>query len=149
MTTFLTRKPIASLTRADLEAFPIWEFATDEEGHPGRDETWVRPSKASLIPLDSYSLSIRAQFLTPTGNLLHGFISVNTVGEFETVHGAIFTNSDYVFIPWPGYGGAKQSAAEAAAQLSLAIQDLFPLHFRLALPLEGESTPRNGIYAFQ
>lgn len=149
MVTFLTRKPIASLTLADLEAFPIWEFATDEEGHPGRDETWVRPLKASLIPLNSYSLSVRAQFQTPTGNLFHGFVSVNTAGEFETVHGAILASSDYVFIPWPGYDGATQSAAEAAAQLSLTVQDLFPLRFRLALPLEGESTPRNGTYTYQ
>jgi hypothetical protein len=149
MTTFLTRKPIESLTQADLEAFPIWEFSTDEEGHPGRDETWVRPSKASLIPLNSYSLSVRAQFQTPTGNLLQGLVSVTTAGEFETVHGAILIPGDYVFIPWPGYNSAKQSAAEAAAQLSLTEQDLFPLRFRLAVPLEGESTPRNGTYTYQ
>jgi hypothetical protein len=29
-TTAQTRKPIDVLTLADLEAFPIWEFATDE-----------------------------------------------------------------------------------------------------------------------
>jgi hypothetical protein len=149
MVTFLTRKSITSLTQADLEAFPIWEFATDEEGHLGRDETWVRPLKASSIPLNSYSLSVSAQFQTPTGSLLHGFISVNTAGGLEAVHGAVLASGNYVFIPWPGYEGAKQSAKEAAAQLSLAVPDLFPLRFRLALPLDGESTPRNGTYAYQ
>lgn len=42
-TTAETRKPIDGLTLADLEAFPIWEFAIDEEGVEGQDETWVRP----------------------------------------------------------------------------------------------------------
>jgi hypothetical protein len=36
-------KPIDLLTPADIEQHPIWEFAIDEEGIEGQDETWVRP----------------------------------------------------------------------------------------------------------
>ena len=136
------------MTQADLEAFPIWEFATDEEGHLDRDETWVRPLKADVIPLNSYSLSVQALFQTWTGNVLHGFVGVNTVSEFETINGAILTSSNYVFIPCPSYKYAKQNAADAAAQLSLTVQDLFPLRYTLALPLEGESTLRSGSYVY-
>lgn len=42
-TTLKTRKPVDQLLPEDLDAFPVWEFATDEEGVPERDETWVRP----------------------------------------------------------------------------------------------------------
>jgi hypothetical protein len=31
-TTLKTRKPVVNLTVSDLRAFPIWEFAIDEEG---------------------------------------------------------------------------------------------------------------------
>ena len=37
------RKPVDKLTPADLEQFPFWEFALDEEGIAGQDETTVRP----------------------------------------------------------------------------------------------------------
>ena len=57
-----TRKPIDQLTPEDLEAFPIWEFATDEEEDDERDETWVRPVDAAFIEPDQYSLSVAADF---------------------------------------------------------------------------------------
>jgi hypothetical protein len=41
--TLKTRKPVDKLTVGDLVAFPIWEFASDEESVEGQDETWVRP----------------------------------------------------------------------------------------------------------
>jgi hypothetical protein len=41
------RKPAASLTVADLRAFPVWEFVNDEL--PDEDETWVSPVR--LLPV--------------------------------------------------------------------------------------------------
>jgi len=41
--TLRTRKPIDRLTVDDLVAYPIWEYAIDEEVVDDRDETWVRP----------------------------------------------------------------------------------------------------------
>ena len=42
--TLNTRKPILKLSNLDLRTFPIWEFASGEEGVDGRDETWVKPN---------------------------------------------------------------------------------------------------------
>jgi hypothetical protein len=147
--TLRTRKPISSLTPGDIKAFPVWEFATDEEAAEGRDETWIRPVKCKSIPSDAYSLSVGARFETPSGQVLHGIVTVTTAGEFETVHAAILASGDYIFIPWPGYHAAEQSAAAAARQLSLSPSELFPLRFTLGLPLEGESAPRSGTYAYE
>ena len=36
-------KPVDQLTPADLARHPVWEYANDEEGAEGQDETWVRP----------------------------------------------------------------------------------------------------------
>src|SRR3954462_3252023 len=51
MTTSLTtRKPVDELTAADLEAFPVWEYADDEEGDDeDQDETWVRPVACDVL----------------------------------------------------------------------------------------------------
>lgn len=35
------RKPVAALTAADMQAFPVWEYVGDEL--PNEDETWVTP----------------------------------------------------------------------------------------------------------
>jgi hypothetical protein len=53
--TLKTRKPVNELTVEDLLAFPIWEFAADEEGAEGQDETWVRPVRHSQVPREAYS----------------------------------------------------------------------------------------------
>jgi hypothetical protein len=56
--------PIDKLTAADLLAFPLWEFATDEEDVEGPDETWVRPVDAQVVRAGSWSLCVGADFRT-------------------------------------------------------------------------------------
>lgn len=58
--TIATRKPVTDLTADDLETFPVWEFAMDEENIPGRDETWVRPIDTATIPEGLSSISVAA-----------------------------------------------------------------------------------------
>lgn len=36
-------KPFAEITLEDILEHPIWEYALDEEGVEGQDESWVRP----------------------------------------------------------------------------------------------------------
>ena len=36
-------KPLEEITLADVLQHPIWEWALDEEGVEGQDETWQRP----------------------------------------------------------------------------------------------------------
>ncbi len=50
-----TRKPVGKLCRKDFDTFPIWQYADDEEGQEGMDETWVRPVDSASVPRRSYS----------------------------------------------------------------------------------------------
>ena len=36
-------KQVYNLTADDFSAYPVWEFASDEEGEEGQDEATVRP----------------------------------------------------------------------------------------------------------
>jgi hypothetical protein len=45
-----------------LSAFPIWEYASDEEGVKGQDETWVRPVDAQVVRKGQWSLTVAAEF---------------------------------------------------------------------------------------
>jgi hypothetical protein len=144
-----TRKPVDRLRVVDLEAYPIWEFATDEEDDEDKDETWVRPVKAKGIRLDAYSLSVFAKFTTPSGVELKGIVGVNTAEVFEAVHAAVVTEDDYIFIPWPSMPGAHRLARDAAKELGLKAEDLFPLTYRLAALVDGEADLREGVYSYE
>jgi hypothetical protein len=106
-TTVASRKPIDKITTKDLDAFPIWEFATDEEDIEGRDETWIRPVKAKVVPPDAYSLSVAADYQTASGKALTGIVGVTTAGGLEFGHGALLMKGAYLFVPASDYSGAK------------------------------------------
>jgi hypothetical protein len=55
-----TRKPLRKITREDLAAFPIWEWAIDEEDAGDRDESYVRPTSHASIPTGYFSQFIVA-----------------------------------------------------------------------------------------
>src|SRR2546421_7494357 len=76
--TLETRKPIDHLTTSDLSTFPVWEFALDEEGIEGRDETWVRPLNTQIVPKGQYSLTVAADFKAACGRTYSGFVGVTT-----------------------------------------------------------------------
>ena len=143
-----TQKPIDELRIADIEAFPVWEFATDEEGTDDQDETWVRPLQDKLIPSDAYSLSFSASFTAPTGAKYKGIVGVSTAQGFEAMHAALLADDYYVFIPWPGMAGASKMAGEAAKELGSKAKDLFPPSYRLAVLVKGEAALREGVYSY-
>jgi hypothetical protein len=74
------RKPINELTVADLSAFPVWEYASDEEREDGQDETTVRPVNADLpIQPDDGPFQIRAIFTLADGSKMTGFLTVSSM----------------------------------------------------------------------
>jgi hypothetical protein len=146
--TLKSRKPVDQLRPVDLKTYPVWEFASDEEGEEGQDETWVRPLRTRQIPANAYSLSVSARLRTPSGTEYQGIVSVNTAEGFEAVHAAVLTEDNYVFIPWPGMAGASKFARSAARHLGLKAKGLFPLAYCLAVPVEGEGAVREGVYRY-
>lgn len=136
-----TRKPIDRLQPEDLDAFPIWEFALDEEGVEGQDETWVRPLPETTIGPGLYSLSVAADFKTASGVAMTGFVGVTTVKELELDGFSLLYQGKYVFIHRPDYLADRQVAAE---MLGMPESKLFPISFTLRVPLHGETSVRQG-----
>src|SRR5689334_18367596 len=92
-----TRKPVTELTPADLEVYPVWEFAIDEESVPGQDETWVRPIESRAIPVGRYSLSVATEFRTACGRTYPGFSMVSTgPGNLDIGEGIILAEGSYL-----------------------------------------------------
>jgi hypothetical protein len=146
-----TRKPILKLKAADLRAFPIWEYAVDEEGDGEMDETWVRPVEATAVPKGAYSQIVATDFLTVAGRKLQGFVIVSTAnGKVEIDPGAIVGRIGYRALPRMSRKAAMTQKAtwdvalreRFLAAMRLADNEVFPLHGCLRVVIRGEKTPR-------
>jgi hypothetical protein len=133
-----TRKPVCQLTLADLVAFPIWEYADeDEEGADDRDETWVRPVAASVVPECSYT-HVAAKFTAACGEPFEGFVTVSTLeGAPDVCQGAILHEGHSLFIANPGSRVFTESGTRLLAAVALTEAEVFPLRFRLRVPVAG------------
>lgn len=132
-----TRKPVTGLAPADLEAFPVWEFAIDEEGAEGQDETWVRPIGSRGVPRGKYSLQVATEFRTACGQRYPAFSIVTTAQGQVEIQGAILL-----------IGGEYLPADDPDALLSctgLTATELFPMTFELRVLIEGEQERRRGV----
>ena len=136
--TLSTRKPVTKITATDLRAFPIWEFATDEEAHPDQDETWVRPVQARSVSAGAYSQIVAASFVAQASSpILVGFMVVTTAEQPPKFSpGVVLFRRGYYFIP------PSQAPERAAFAELLGIA--FPLSYRLLVPLAGEAQLREG-----
>jgi hypothetical protein len=142
-----TRKPIDQLKPEDLIAFPVWEFASDEEEDEEQDETWVRPHLAKMMGPDLYDLSVAADFLASSGQTFTGFIGVTTAGDLEFGHGVLLHENTHIFVPSAEYPQAKKERKAVAAALRVKESQVFPLKFTLRVLLQGEVAPRHGEFA--
>jgi hypothetical protein len=115
--TFRTRKPVDALVEADFVAFPIREYAVDEEGRPDRDETWVKPSSLTALRKGLYSQLVRTLFTTARGEGLAGFMTVTTAGSrAEVTPGALVSPA---YLPLPRLPRRRAQARSADWDLAL------------------------------
>jgi hypothetical protein len=149
--TLETRKPINHLTVSDLSVFPVWEFATDEEGIEGRDETWVRPLDTQVVPRGLYSLSVAVEFTAACGRKYDGFVEVTTAntawtsGPVDIYAGIILQGSNYLPVPRQKELYFAKRKEALLSQLGLSDSDLFPITYTLRVLIEGEQTLRSGV----
>lgn len=131
-----TRKPVTELTSEDFAAFPVWEYAIDEETQEDRDETWVRPLNVRQIPTRGYSFQVAAELHAPCGRMFPGFCIVTTARGAVEVNGAVLLGEG-AYLP-------TYFPDELGDHTGLSETDLFPLKFVLRVPVEGEQDVRTG-----
>lgn len=142
-----TRKPVDQLQSEDLEEFPIWEFATDEEESEEQDETWVRPVRGNVVGLNLYLLTVAANFHTASGEVMSGAVDVTTADGFEFGHGVLLHMSQYIFVPSAEFPGGENERMTVALALGMPVKQVFPLKFTLRALVEGETVFRHGEFS--
>jgi len=149
-----TRKPVRDLTPSDMQAFPVWEYATDEEGVEWQGESWVRPVAATKIRAKEYSQIVASTFWTSSGQELSGYMIVSpaasTTKQLDHSGGALFHARGQCYLVDLN-GSAldfikRDCLKELKRVLKLTPAKLFPLHFELGVPISGEKQLRKGAF---
>jgi hypothetical protein len=133
------------LSLDDLATFPIWEFADDEEGLEGRDETWVRPVDSRAVPRRSYTI-VAADFLASCGRRYKGYVAVSRLEDSDDIFNTVICEGDgFYLVPGPELAFFGRAMADLLNGLGLSESELFPITYRLTVPFDGEWGCRSGI----
>jgi hypothetical protein len=131
---------VVDLKLQDFTISSVWEFALDEEGIEGQDETTVRPYAVDG-PLDPSAgmFVVRARFALADGTLMSGYLTPPVQGDagLSTLQPVIIAPEGQVAF-WCGMV-APNAATIGESYRRLAKADasqVFPLRFESAVPLK-------------
>jgi hypothetical protein len=137
------RKQVGDLAPSDLKEYPTWEFAIDEEGEEGDEETVrPRPEVKFVDPAEGLFI-VRAEFAAADGTRFDGFVSPHEERHVAHTQPTIVTNKAHVPF-WFGIVPPTRSRLNASCRaLGRAPEEIFPLRYRALVDhagaeLEGE-----------
>jgi hypothetical protein len=126
------RKQVYELTLDDIRRFPVWEFALDEEGTEGQDESTVRPycAEAALIPPTGPCV-VHADFILADGSALAGYVHrTSRPHELESVQPVIITEAGQVAFWYGSFAPSLHIIAEYYRRIGKTVSETFPVRFR-------------------
>jgi hypothetical protein len=134
-------KPLSELTPDDLALFALWEYAMgDEDEH---DETAVRPVDSDVVPVeeDNNVYHVACDVELANGRVLTGHASVCN-GEPDFDPPTVVDDAGEAFdLEHPPH---RRQQAAFAALFGAPFAEVFPVRWRLRLPLAGEVVYREG-----
>jgi hypothetical protein len=135
------RKSVSELSPEDLASVPVWEFALDEEGEEGQDESTVRPCvvDGELDPSAGMFVA-RARFRLADGSQFHGYLTPPVQGDdsLGTLQPVIVTNDGQVLFWWGAILPPGTEIAQSYERLGKrSHSDVFPIQFSSDVPIVG------------
>ncbi len=134
------RKQVYELTLDDLNQFPVWEFALDEEGEEGQDEATVRPCEVlgSLDPSAGMFI-VRAMFTLADGSKMQGYLTPPARGDggLGTLQPVVVSPRGQVMF-WYGVVAPDDAhVAESYQKLGRGADKVFPVEVTSQMDLAG------------
>lgn len=137
------RKPVEELSAADLERFPIWEFAPDD-GDDDQDETWVQPLPDDTIPESAFSLCIAAAVRLRCG-LVYPAVLFGDASSGLMINGvALLTMKGRVLFH---QSDSPSEMRQNLRRLGLSKAEVFPLEYATRAPLATSGSIAMGVFA--
>jgi len=145
------RRQVYDLTPDDLQKYPAWEFALDEEGAAGQDEATVRPILSSG-PVDGTSrlAVVATKFVLAGGLTMAGYLYVpsETSDALADVQPVIVTAFGQVRFWFGVVVPTLDDLSQAYKLLGHDASYVFPISFKTTVPVKGGAI-RGAIQGFQ
>ncbi|NNE00266.1 MAG: hypothetical protein HKN47_23350 [Pirellulaceae bacterium] len=136
------RKRIDQLAAADLDTYPVWEIASDEEGVEGRDEQTVRPCNFDG-PVDPKAgiFFIRSTFTLDDGSTAVGYVTppYNGDSDLGAIQPVIVTSHEQIMFWWGVLEPSRDWINAAYRQFDRPVSQIFPIQF---CPMSTQSAGR-------
>jgi hypothetical protein len=132
------RKQVYNLTLKDLERFPVWVFALDEECTPGQDEATVRPWEGTLPfdPREGLNI-VRSNFWLADGTHAIGYLGaqVPIFSEIGHINPTMVTPRSQVWFWFGVQRPESEQIREAYELLGKDRSQVFPLRYESAIEI--------------
>jgi hypothetical protein len=133
------RKQVYELSLEDFGAFPVWEFAADEEGVENQDEATVRPVETSRsVDPSTNTCVVLALFKLADGSAAHGYVTPSLDrSDLGAVQPVIVTSQGQVGLWCGAIAPSSDQINRNYAVLSKTRETVFPLSFASAVDIHG------------
>lgn len=116
------RKPVNELHAADFEAFPCWEYASDEDACEGQDECTVRPLPLQALAGATQQVFVQAAFFFPNGRIRLGMVTLHAGNDPSGRQPILFLEDGSLLF----YAGALKPKASAVKRFVAKIKKISP-----------------------
>ena len=134
------RKQVDELRAEDFEAYPCWEYASDEEGRKGQDECTVRPFDPSRLETETGQAMVQAVFFFPNGRIRLGMMTLNAGDDPSGHQPVMFLGKKTLHF----YNGSFEPSKADVRSFRKAVEQVcpspFPIRFVSSL-LNSEGRP--------
>ena len=136
------RKQVYDLTRSDLERYPVWVFARDEEDVEGQDEATVRPVPQQEVAYDGDVG--RTTFVASDGTHFLGYVTPDAGRDPGWLQPTIVTEGGQVnfWFGWQEAGVSDAMIEPLYTLLGRSGDELFPISYRMDMPWANASPSR-------
>ena len=133
-----TRRPNRKLTRADLQSFPVWDWAVHEEEMSDLGMSFIRPTEHQGVPI-----GVSQHFIVAASAILNDGSRLSAVAEVTVQQKKVRVAPLFLFLKDHRLDFA---APETTTMLShyTKLPNTWPVKWELAAPVQGEATLRSG-----
>jgi len=134
-----SRRSIRKIARGDFVAYPVWEWALNDEHTDGHGESFVRPTELGSIPLGPLrQLIVSATATLNDGSVLPACVEVSVRAKKVQIEPMfIFLQDRHL-----DFGGAETTTVLSHYT---KCADAHPVSWELAVPLDGDTAPLKGV----
>jgi len=137
------RKPVEDLNVADLQAFPVWVFGSDDGGED-EDETWVQALPTGSLPESDEVLCVAAAARLACGLVYPAVVFGAMQQAMDADAVALLTTEGRVLFC---RGDSPKETRQNLLRLGLGRDQVFPVEYALRAPIATSGSGAIGVFS--